>query len=163
MKTIFVVDDNDVNLVTAKRTLEGEYIVRTMPSAMKMLAVIEKIKPDLILLDIEMPEMDGFAAISKLKENKSTADIPVIFLTAYETDEIEALGLEHGAIDFITKPFSAPVLLNRIAHHLKIEELLQKRMKKLQHLTDSILEVVADMVESRDSITGGHIAVNERE
>ena len=157
MKTIFVIDDSDVNLITAKRALEGKYNVRTMPSAVKMLSIIEKIRPDLILLDIEMPEMDGFAAITKLKENKNTADIPVIFLTAYETDEIEALGLEHGAIDFIKKPFSAPVLLNRIKHHLDIEELLQKRTQRLQHLTDSILEVFADMVESRDRVTGGHI------
>ena len=157
MKTIFVVDDNDVNLVQAKRALDGHYRVRTMPSAERMLAIIEKIIPDLILLDIQMPEMDGFAAINKLKENTQTADIPVMFLTASTDDEIEAKGLELGAVDFITKPFSPPVLLNRIAHHLHIEELLKKRTERLERLQDGILDVVVNMVESRDKVTGGHI------
>ncbi|MCL2602896.1 MAG: response regulator [Defluviitaleaceae bacterium] len=157
MKTIFVVDDSDVNLVQAKRTLEGYYHVRTMPSADRMLTIINKIVPDLILLDIEMPEMDGFAAINKLKESEHTANIPVMFLTASTDDDIEAKGLEHGAVDFVTKPFSPAVLLNRIAHHLHIEELLKKRTERLERLQDGILEVVVDMVESRDKITGGHI------
>jgi putative two-component system response regulator len=157
MKTIFVVDDNDVNLVQAKRALDGHYRVRTMPSAEKMLAIISKIIPDLILLDIQMPEMDGFEAINKLKENEQTATIPVMFLTASTDDEIEAKGLEHGAVDFVTKPFSPSVLLNRIAHHLHIEDLLKKRTERLMRLQDGILEIVVDMVESRDKITGGHI------
>ena len=157
MKTIFVVDDNDVNLVQAKRALDGHYRVRTMSSAAKMLEIINKIIPDLILLDILMPEMDGFEAIKKLKENKLTENIPVMFLTASTDDEIEAKGLEHGAVDFVTKPFSPSVLRNRIAHHLHIEELLKKRTERLERLQDGILDVVVDMVESRDKVTGGHI------
>jgi putative two-component system response regulator len=157
MKTIFVVDDNDTNLVKAKRALEGHYRIRTMSSAETMLTLIGKVMPDLILLDIEMPEMDGFSAINKLKENERTAHIPVMFLTASTDDDIEAKGLECGAVDFVTKPFSPSVLLNRIAHHLHIEELLKKRTERLERLQDGILEVVVDMVESRDKVTGGHI------
>ena len=157
MKTIFVVDDSDVNLVKAKRALENHYRVRTISSAEKMLTLIGKIVPDLILLDIEMPETDGFAAINKLKENQKTANIPVMFLTASTDAEVEAKGLEYGAVDFVSKPFSTPVLLNRIAHHLHIEELLKKRTERLERLQDGILEVVVDMVESRDKVTGGHI------
>jgi len=157
MKTIFVVDDNDVNLVQARRALDGHYRVRTMSSAERMLAVIDKIRPDLILLDIQMPEMDGFAAIKILKENEQTVSIPVMFLTASTDDDIEAKGLEYGAVDFVTKPFSPSVLLNRIAHHLNIEELLKKRTERLERLKDSILEVVVDMVQRRDKVTGGHI------
>jgi len=157
MKTIFVVDDNDVNLVQARRALDGHYRVRTMSSAERMLAVIDKIIPDLILLDIQMPEMDGFAAIKILKDNEQTANIPIMFLTASTDDEIEAKGLEYGAVDFVTKPFSPSVLLNRIAHHLNIEELLKKRTERLERLKDSILEVVVDMVQRRDKVTGGHI------
>ncbi|MCL2718643.1 MAG: response regulator [Lachnospiraceae bacterium] len=156
-KTIFVVDDNDVNLVQAKRALDGHYRVRTMPSAERMLIIIEKIIPDLILLDIQMPDMDGFEAIQKLKESEKTANIPVMFLTASMDDNVEAKGLGLGAVDFVTKPFSTPVLLNRIAHHLHIEELLKKRTERLERLQDGILEVVVDMVESRDKVTGGHI------
>ena len=157
MKTIFVVDDSDVNLVQAKRALDEHYRVRTMPSAERMLKLIDKIMPDLILLDIQMPEMDGFTAINKLKENAKTANIPVMFLTASADDEIEAKGLQLGAVDFITKPFSPAVLLNRIAHHLHIEEMLTKRTERLKRLQDGILDVVVNMVESRDKVTGGHI------
>ncbi|MCL2003749.1 MAG: response regulator [Oscillospiraceae bacterium] len=157
MQTIFVVDDQDLNLVEAKRVLEPHYRVRTMASADKMLALLDRVTPDLILLDIEMPGMDGFAAIKRLKERDQTAGIPVMFLTASKDVESEARGLEYGAIDFVTKPFSPAVLLNRIAHHLHIEELLRKRTLRLERLLFSILAVVGDMVESRDKVTGGHI------
>ena len=157
MQTIFVVDDQDLNLINAKRALDGHYRVRTMASAEKMLALLDKVTPDLILLDIEMPDMNGFDAVSRLKEREQTANIPVMFLTASLDDEIEAKGLELGAVDFVTKPFSTPVLLNRIAHHLHIDELLKKRTERLEHILNSILAVVVDMVESRDKVTGGHI------
>ena len=156
-KTIFVVDDNDVNLVSAKRALEGHYRVRTMPSAKMMFKLIEKTMPDLILLDIAMPEMNGFEAIKKLQELYPTAYVPVIFLTASRDAASEAEGLELGAVDFVSKPFSAPVLLNRIAHHIHVESLLKKRTAHLERLQVGILEVVVDMVESRDKVTGGHI------
>ena len=80
-KTVFIVDDNDTNLAMAKSALKEQYRVMTLPSAEKMFALLEKIKPDLILLDIEMPEMDGFEALQLLKDNEAYADIPVVFLT----------------------------------------------------------------------------------
>ena len=120
MKTIFVVDDNDVNLLSVKRALENQYNVRAMPSAERMLTLLTKIVPDLILLDIDMPEMDGFEAIQKLKKSEKTSNIPVVFLTATIDDEVEARGFELGAVDFVTKPFSPLDLLNRISHHLNI-------------------------------------------
>jgi putative two-component system response regulator len=157
LKTIFVVDDQDLNLVKAKRALENYYRVLTLPSAVKMLSMINKIKPDLILLDIKMPEMDGFEALNLLKERDDTREIPVMFLTANTDDEIEAKGLEFGAVDFVTKPFSPPVLLNRIAHHLHIDDLLRKRTERLEHMQNQVLSVIVDTVESRDKVTGGHI------
>jgi len=119
METIFVVDDADTNLLRARQALEAGYRVLTMPSAAKMFALLEKIIPDMILLDIEMPEMDGFAALEKLAQNERTAKIPVIFLTAQADTAIEAKGLELGAVDFISKPFSETVLLNKIVSHIK--------------------------------------------
>jgi len=118
MKTIFVVDDSDTNLMTAEESLEDHYQVMTIPSAVKMFAFLEKITPDMILLDIEMPEMNGFEALQRLKSQQSYADIPVIFLTGYLDDAIEARSRELGAADIITKPFSASVLLERIETHL---------------------------------------------
>ncbi len=155
--TIFIVDDADTNLTKAKQALENKYRVLTMPSAAKMFNLLEKIKPDLILLDIEMPEINGFVALEKLMRNKQTARIPVIFLTAQTDAAIEARGFEMGAVDFITKPFSEPVLQNRIASHLHIADLITERTKRIERLQNSIISVLADMVENRDEVTGGHI------
>jgi len=118
MKTVFVVDDSDTNLLTVEESLEDYYRVMTIPSAAKMFVFLEKMTPDLILLDIEMPEMNGFEALERLKANPSYANIPVIFLTGYIDDAIEARSRELGAADIITKPFSASVLLERIETHL---------------------------------------------
>jgi putative two-component system response regulator len=158
VKTVFVVDDSDTNLSIAEQALEEDYRVMTLPSAFKMFSLLEKVKPDLILLDIEMPEIHGFDALKRLKETKAYADIPVIFLTSLTDAEVEAKGFEIGAIDFITKPFSAPVLRNRIRTHLNIDELIRERTHKLERLQNSIVFVLADIVENRDKDTGGHIA-----
>ena len=163
-KTIFVVDDSATNLARADEALEEQYLVITLSSAVKMFAALGKITPDLILLDIEMPEMNGFEAIELLKSSDTYAEIPVIFLTSLSETENEARGIELGAVDFIAKPFSSPVLLNRIKNHLFIDELirdrtaqLSERTSQLVRLQNSIVFTLADVVENRDSNTGGHI------
>ena len=164
-KTVFVVDDNDTNLSLAKDALKEHYRVMTMPSAQKMFTLLEKVTPDLILLDIEMPEMNGFEALMRLKDNSSLSDIPVIFLTGMTDASVEVRGFQLGVIDFITKPFSAPVLRNRIKTHLNIDELIRERTSQLnqktvqlQNLQNAIIFSFAELVESRDKGTGGHIA-----
>jgi len=157
MKTIFIVDDSDTNLTMAEDALEDLYNVMTMPSAAKMFALLEKIKPDLILLDIEMPVTNGFEACKILKDNPALAEIPIIFLTSRNDSETEAKGFEIGAMDFISKPFSTPVLLNRIRMHLDIDQLIRDRTSQLRRLQNGIVLVLADMVENRDISTGGHI------
>jgi len=164
MKIIFVVDDSPVNLTKAKLALESNYRVLTMLSAAKMFTLIEKVTPDIILLDIEMPEIDGFTALQKLKEDNKTEHIPVIFLTAFGDEAKEVRGLELGAADFITKPFSTPVLLNRISHHLRIEELIHEqtvllklRTQQLEQLNAGVISIIAELVEHRDKQTGSHI------
>jgi len=163
-KTIFVVDDSSTNLAMAEEALEKYYTVITFSSAAKMFTVLEKIKPDLILLDIDMPELNGFEAIKLLQSGSETSDIPVIFLTGLAENEIEAEGIELGAVDFIVKPFSTPVLLNRLRNHLHIDELIRERTKELrertsqlERLQNSIVFTLADLVENRDANTGGHI------
>ena len=157
MKTIFVVDDSDTNLSMAETALEDSYRVMTMPSAAKMFSLMEKIKPDLILLDIEMPEMDGFTALHRLKSVNLWDDIPVIFLTGRTDAGVEAQGFQMGAVDFITKPFSPPVLQNRIRTHLGIDEVIREQTTQLNMMRNSIVTVLADMVENRDKGTDGHI------
>ena len=157
MKTIFVVDDSDTNLSMAETALEDLYCVMTMPSAAKMFLLLEKVTPDLILLDIEMPDMNGFEALQQLKAHDAYSSIPVIFLTGITDVSTEVQGFELGAVDFIAKPFSAPVLLNRIKTHLDIDDLIHKRTTQLRRLQNSLVYVLANMVESRDKTTGGHI------
>jgi putative two-component system response regulator len=119
LNTIFIVDDSDTNLATAEEALEDYYNVMTMPSAMKMFTLLEKMTPNLILLDIEMPVMNGFEALERLKTNSSWANIPVIFLTGTVDAVIEEKGKKLGAVGIITKPFSADVLIDRIQAHVK--------------------------------------------
>jgi len=171
MKTILVVDDSTVNLVTADETLSDWYNVITFASASAMFNFLSNSIPDLILLDIMMPDIDGFEALKRLRADTRYDSIPVIFLTGKNDAATEALGFEMGVIDFITKPFSGPVLLNRIKTHLHIEEIisertaiireqsgmLKQRTEKLLRLQNSITSVLSGMVENRDKLTGEHI------
>jgi len=154
------------------------YQVIPVSSAKAMFEALEKITPDLILLDIVMPEMTGYEAISQLKADSRYADIPVIFLTAKGDVDSELEGLDLGAVDYITKPFSAPLLLKRIARELEIvnqkkellhtqealrnnletkENQVREKAEMIFALQDAILTNVADLVELRDHCTGGHI------
>ena len=118
MKTIFIVDDSDTNLAMAEEALEDHFRVMTVPSAAKMFALLEKMTPDLILLDIEMPEMGGFEALEKLKANGSWSGIPVVFLTGTSDAAIEERGAKLGALGIVTKPFKPSTLLERVNAHI---------------------------------------------
>jgi putative two-component system response regulator len=157
MKTIFVVDDSDTNLSMAEAALEDQYRVMTVPSAVKMFNLLEKITPDIILLDIEMPDIDGFTALQRLKSHESWINIPIMFLTGRSDAEVEVRGFEMGAVDFLLKPFSPSVLKNRIKTHLNIERIIKERTEQLNRMQNSIVEVLSDMVENRDKGTDGHI------
>jgi putative two-component system response regulator len=173
---IFLVDDNMSNLTTGKVILKERYDIFSMPSGAKLFEMLEKVTPDLILLDIEMPEMDGYEALRKLKSEKKTGDIPVVFLTARNDPGSELEGLNLGAIDYISKPFSPPLLLKRIENHLltrsqqrelkdyndNLQQMVQKRTKQVVELQNSILNTVTEMVEFRDDVTGGHIERTQR-
>jgi len=156
-KIIYVVDDSDTNLAVAKDALKDHYRVMTLPSAAKMFALLEKIRPDLILLDIEMPEMNGFEALRRLKTGDAHSNIPVIFLTSMTDTTTEVRGFQLGVVDFIAKPFTAPVLLNRIKNHLDIDEIIRERTAQIQRLKNAIVFSFADIVEKRDHETGGHV------
>jgi putative two-component system response regulator len=160
-KMIFVVDDSDTNLAVANEALKQQYNVMTLPSAERLFDMLKKVTPDLILLDIEMPEMNGFEALRQLKASDLYADIPVIFLTSRSESSNEAYGIELGATDFIGKPFSKPVLLNRIKYHLHIDDIVRERTAQLLKLQNGIVFAMADLVENRDKNTGGHIKRTE--
>jgi len=109
-KMIFIVDDNDANLTMAASALEDMYRVLTIPSAEKMFLLLGKKKPDLILLDIEMPEMGGFEAISVLKENPELKDIPVVFITGWTNEKLVSDAFQAGVLDVVKKPITPPEL-----------------------------------------------------
>ncbi len=155
--TVFAVDDNYSTLAALAQALEQEYRVITFSSAVKMFSLLKKLKPSMILLDVEMPDMNGFEAIGLLKADPSYADIPVIFLTGLNDHQSEALGIELGAVDFIAKPFSQAVLLNRLKTHLNLDGIIRERTRQLFTLHNNIVFTLADLVESRDQNTGGHI------
>jgi signal transduction histidine kinase/HPt (histidine-containing phosphotransfer) domain-containing protein len=117
-QTIIIVDDNMTNLTMGRNFLKDHYRVVTCPSGKKLLELLENVVPDLILLDIEMPEMDGYETMRKLNQDPFLSCIPVIFLTSRADQESELEGLSMGAVDYVSKPFSGPLLLKRIQNHL---------------------------------------------
>jgi putative two-component system response regulator len=167
---IMLVDDIQANLTAGKTMLKDKYDVFTLPSAAKFFELLQKVTPDLILMDIDMPEMNGYEAIKKLK-GSSAKNIPVVFLTARSDHQSEFEGLSLGAVDYVFKPFSPPLLIKRIENHLLMEaqrrslqeynENLQKKVqektKQVVALQHSIVGAMAELVESRDDVTGGHI------
>ncbi|MDR1662392.1 MAG: response regulator [Azoarcus sp.] len=170
-QTIVVVDDNVTNLKIARSMLGDRYDTYAMPSGKVLFELLKKVTPDLILLDIEMPEMSGYEAIRKLKADESLRRIPVIFLTSRSDEGSELEGLSLGAIDYVTKPFSAALLLKRIENHLLIaaqernmedynknlSKMVEEKTEQVLNLQFGILNVIAELVEFRDKKTGGHI------
>ncbi|MCL2759288.1 MAG: response regulator [Treponema sp.] len=114
MKTIFVVDDNGINLMKADEALSDHFNVITISSAFTMFELFDDVIPDMILLDIMMPDINGFDVLERLKADVRYAGIPVIFLTSMNDAAEEARGYKMGAMDFIKKPFSKQILLDRI-------------------------------------------------
>lgn len=171
-KTVFLVDDDMTNLAVGKKVLSTEYTVVTLNSGARLFAMLERAMPDMILLDVNMPEMDGYDVIERLKREDSAArEIPVIFLTALQDEAQEIRGLSLGAIDYITKPFSPTLLLKRLEVHLLVEaqkrqlmefnhnlsDMVEERTRNVVELKNVLLTTMAELVESRDDITGGHI------
>ena len=182
---IMIVDDNIANLKVAKNALSRVYDVFTVLSAEKLFDMLQRNKPDLILLDIDMPEMNGFEAIKKLKADSSTQEIPVIFLTSREEKETELVGLDLGAIDYISKPILPLNLHKRVELHLtlvsqkrrleiqtkeldahvkeikyfnnNLQRMVDEKTTEVLRLQNAILRTMANMVENRDDATGGHI------
>jgi putative two-component system response regulator len=180
---ITLVDDSVANLDQGRNILKTFYEVFPAESAKKLFEILENIIPDLILLDIEMPEMDGYETIKKLKDDDQFKDIPVIFLTSKGDDDSEMEGLDLGAVDYVKKPFTAKLLLKRIEKELlfvqqkkklldtqaelkdhldNLEELVHEKAETVMRLQNAVLATVVDMVEFRDRYTGGHIVRTER-
>ena len=162
---VLLVDDTTTNLQLLHDTLDGcGYKLLAAKNGKTALSIAQKAKPDLILLDIMMPEMDGYEVCKRLKADQSTAQIPVIFVTALSDAEDEAKGLTLGAVDYITKPFNPELIRARVRNHLELkrhqdhlENLVRERTKRLALTQAVTIESLATLAEYRDPETGGHI------
>jgi putative two-component system response regulator len=169
---ILVVDDTPDNLALMSELLRAEYRVKVATSGEKALELARaEPMPDLILLDVMMPVMDGYAVCASLKSDAATRDLPVVFLTAMSDAEDERRGLELGAVDYILKPISAPGFLARIKNHLALkaaadflrdksdylEKVVERRTLEVRAIQEVAIMALASLAETRDSDTGNHI------
>ncbi len=170
--TILVVDDTPDNIALLCALLGEQYRNKVATNGAKALRIAQTLPhPDLILLDIMMPEMDGYEVCRRLKEDPQTRHIPVIFLTAKNQETDETKGFELGAVDYITKPISPPVLMARVQTHLALkmalttlekhnetlELLVDQRTRQLADLQNAIIVSLASLSETRDNDIGNHI------
>jgi putative two-component system response regulator len=169
--TLLIVDDDATNLAVLASTLKPRYRVRAAKDGAGALrAAASEPTPDLILLDVMMPELDGFGVLQRLKSDPKTRGIPVIFVTALGEDTDEERGLALGAVDFLTKPIRPLVVLARVQTHLALEQArtrleaqnawleseVQRRIRDNLMIQDVSLSIIVGLVETRDAETGDH-------
>ena len=162
--TVLVVDDAETNIDILMETLGDDYDVSVAMDGESALESVASDRPDLILLDIIMPGMDGYEVCKRLKDDETTRNIPVIFLTAMTEEQDEARGLALGAVDYVTKPFSPELVKSRVRNQLELkrhrdhlEELVKERTREVELTQEITIESMATLAEYRDPETGGHI------
>lgn len=168
---ILVVDDDTSNLTLAQKILGKEFRIAAANSGMVALKYLENKCPDLILLDINMPDMDGFEIMEKLQSMEKVAHIPVIFLTADNDPETETRCFAVGAVDFVAKPFLPDVLLSRVRRTLELEKyrtelermveeqtkIITARTRRISQIQEQVIMGMATLIETRDNSTGKHV------
>lgn len=168
---ILVVDDDTANLALAQKILGKEYRIAAANSGTVAFKYLENKCPDLILLDINMPDMDGFQVMDKLREMERFANVPVIFLTADNDPETETRCFATGAVDFVVKPFIPDVLLSRVRKTLELERyrtdlekmieeqtrIITARTRRISQIQEQIIMGMATLIETRDNSTGKHV------
>lgn len=173
---ILIVDDVPDNLDILYEVLKEDYEIAAAKNGQKAIELAQKLLPDLILMDIMMPEMDGFEACRQLKLNNQTDRIPLIFLTAADKLEHKKRGFELGAVDYVTKPFEIPEILARVKSHIEIKMLrdqleqdkmllerkVDERTREIEILKDSTILSLAAVAETRDPETGDHLLRTQR-
>ncbi|MCL2271117.1 MAG: response regulator [Treponema sp.] len=138
-----LIDDDEVYLSMGREILEDKYTVYPVESGRQAFVILEKIVPDIILLDINMPDMDGYEVIKRLKTDDVTKNIPVIFLTAHPEPGYEYDGLQLGAVDYVIKPFAPLLLIQRIENQL----LISSQSKRLLHINENLENLVEEQTK----------------
>ncbi len=163
-KTILVIDDDKSNLIIAQKLLSDEYRVAAVNSGAKGLEYLSKNEPSLILLDIQMPEMNGFEIMDQLRAHESWCKIPVIFLTADRSSETEEKCFDMGAVDYIGKPFVPQIMQKRVTRTIELEEyrkslekMVVAQLAQITRMQHDVIITMANVIESRDGTTGEHV------
>ncbi len=161
--TILVVDDNRTNLQIIRDILEADYNLQLAISGEMALKFISRKKPDLVLLDLMMPGMNGKETFTEIRKNPENAKIPVIFLTANQDEDVEVECLNLGASDFITKPIVPEILESRISKTIELEDLqkdlqgkIQKKTEEIEVLALQAIRAIVQAIEAKDTLTEGH-------
>lgn len=168
--SVLVVDDDAMNLQIAEKMLSGGFRVHSVDSGKKALEFLKTQVPDLVLLDIHMPDMNGFEVLAQMRADRVLGEIPVIFLTADDDRDTEIKGFQAGALDFIKKPFVADIMLqrvnrilelNRLQKHLQQEvekqtRVAEERRQKVERLSVQIMSALAATIDAKDAYTNGH-------
>jgi putative two-component system response regulator len=170
--TILIVDDTPENLSVLGELLQPAYRVRAANSGRRALQIAQgSPTPDLILLDVMMPDMDGYDVLAELRSTPATLNIPVIFVTAMDGTEEEERGLDHGAVDYITKPIRPSIVLARVRTQLELKQArdilrdqntyleaeVARRMGENQLIQEVSIHALARLAETRDPETGKHL------
>lgn len=170
-KKLIIIDDEKININLVKGLLENNYLIYAYESGDSFLNELNSVSPNIILLDINMPEKNGFEVLKEIKNNDNYIDVPVIFLTASSDELDEAYGINLGAVDYITKPFSPEILKERIKTHLRLQEALKllkeknafldqeviKKVEEYKAIQDISFGILAQIVEQKDMQTAFHI------
>ena len=163
-KKIVAVDDSGIILKMLTKVLGEKYDLHAFSGGKRALQFLKDRTPDLIILDIDMPEINGYEMLKMIKEREHLQNIPVIFLTAETDPASEIMGFDLGAVDFIVKPFIAQVMKRRIATQLELsayqhslEKIVEEKVEENERLQNMLSVGFAELVESRDGVTGGHI------
>ncbi len=169
--TVLIVDDMPDNIALVNEILKGKYRVLAATNGKRALEISQKTIPDIILMDVMMPEMDGYETCSLMREKDLLKDIPILFLTAKSDDEDEKRGLSLGASDYIIKPVSPSILTARIKTHLELKRSkdalikqnrfldseVQRRIKSISIIQEASIMAMAALAETRDNETGRHL------
>ena len=170
-KTIMIVDDTEMNIDILVEALQDDYELIVAINGVEAIELIEEQKPDLILLDIMMPEMDGYEVLKKLKKNLDLESIPVILLSAITDSDSKNKGFSLGAVDYVTKPFEIVEVKARVKTQLRLEEarlilesqniILEEKVKErtqlIERTNSAAIYCLAALAETRDPETGEHI------
>ncbi|MCL2060207.1 MAG: response regulator [Oscillospiraceae bacterium] len=162
--TVLVVDDAEINLIMLKEIVGSDYIVLTASNGQDAITLMKNELPDIVLLDINMPDINGFDVLQRMKETPELANVLVIFVTAETETYLEEKGLDMGAVDYVHKPYKEKIIRYKIRNHLELkayrdslEDLVQVRTQQLVASHEAIITSMSLLAEQRDKVTGDHL------